>query len=249
MTWFLWMENNTMVSWWKWLYWLGKHFCVMKANIWPHFHTGLECHVPTFPFSFYVGKTMPPTLACYGVFLMYDVDSRAVWRLGFGTVIKRCLFSSGFCLAGDWPFNRILLISIFSPVFTRKSSFPPSSWTTLSWIKQTHTRKQSKWLWECQYRGNRDPSQLLFLLVCFPSPINHNNPWTMTGWCSHTVLEERRDSIWYIVPKAGEEAAKGGGSIDTVWDAVLQQEPWQLLIGGWSYDSHHHCLIKSVLLP
>ena len=33
-------------------------------------------------------------------------------------------------------------------------------------------------MWEGQYRGNRDPSQFLFSLACFPSPINHNNPWS-----------------------------------------------------------------------
>jgi len=63
------------------------------------------------------------------------------------------------------------------------------------------------------------------------------------------VLEEGKHVIWYLVLKADEEAAKGTDSTDIVWDAMLWQEPWWAMRGGWSYSSHLHCLIKSALLP
>lgn len=68
-------------------------------------------------------------------------------------------------------------------------------------------------------------------------------------WYSHAVLEEGKHIFWYLVPKAGEEAAKGMDSINTVWDTILLQEQQKLLMGGWSYSFHLHCLMKSALLP
>lgn len=111
---------------------------------------------------------------------------------GFGKVIKSSL--SGFCLDDDWHFKRILLISVFSPTHTSKSSFPPSSWTRLSWINKIYLRKHSKWFWERQYRGVKDLSQFLFLMACFPSSVNHNTPWSDT----HLLCWRKRSTLFGI---------------------------------------------------
>lgn len=48
------------------------------------------------------------------------------------------------------------------------------------------------------------------------------------------MLEEGKHIIRYFLLKAGEEAAKGVDDIETTWGAVLQQEEWQLRMGGSS---------------
>lgn len=70
--------------------------------------------------------------------------------------------------------------------------------------------------------------------------------YSMEGY-SQTVLEEEKHIVCYLVPKAGEEHAKGMDDFKCI-DVTLQQELQQLMKGR-PYSSHLCCLIKSVQLP
>lgn len=73
-------------------------------------------------------------------------------------------------------------------------------------------------MWEGQYRGNRDPSRCLFSLACFPSPINHNNPWSdipMLCWRKESTFfgvlypkqVKRLQRAWIVLTQYGSNSS------------------------------------------